>query len=144
MQVTNIQELESIIQTCKLAQQTFANFSQEKVDFIFKQAALAASSERISLAKSAVAETGMGIVEDKVIKNHFASEYIYNKYKHERTCGIVEEDKSFGIQKIAEPVGIIAGVVPVTNPTSTTIFKALISLKTRNAIIFSPPIRVIH
>jgi acetaldehyde dehydrogenase / alcohol dehydrogenase len=138
MQVTSIQELESLIQRVKLAQEKYANYSQEQVDFIFKQAALAANTERIPLAKLAVTETGMGIVEDKVIKNHFASEYIYNKYKHEKTCGVIEEDKSFGIQKIAEPVGIIAGIVPVTNPTSTTIFKILISLKTRNGIILSP------
>ena len=138
MQVTSIQELESLIQRVKLAQEKYATYSQEQVDFIFKQAALAANAERIPLAKLAVTETGMGIVEDKVIKNHFASEYIYNKYKHDKTCGVIEEDKSFGIQKIAEPVGIIAGIVPVTNPTSTTIFKILISLKTRNGIILSP------
>jgi acetaldehyde dehydrogenase / alcohol dehydrogenase len=138
MQVTNIPELETLIQKVKVAQEKFATYSQEKVDAIFKKAALAANAERISLAKLAVTETGMGVVEDKVIKNHFASEFIYNKYKHERTCGVIEEDKAFGIQKIAEPVGIIAGIVPVTNPTSTTIFKALISLKTRNGIIFSP------
>jgi acetaldehyde dehydrogenase / alcohol dehydrogenase len=138
MQTTNIQELELRIQQVKLAQEKYATYPQEKVDFIFKQAALAANAERIPLAKLAVAETGMGIIEDKVIKNHFGSEYIYNKYKHEKTCGVIEEDKSFGIQKIAEPVGIVAGIVPVTNPTSTTIFKALISLKTRNGIIFSP------
>ncbi|TBR56373.1 hypothetical protein B4U84_30220, partial [Westiellopsis prolifica IICB1] len=122
MQITNIQELEALIERVKIAQEKYANYSQEQVDFIFKQAALAANTERISLAKLAVAETGMGIVEDKVIKNHFASEYIYNKYKHEKTCGVIEEDKSFGIQKIAEPVGILAGIVPVTNPTSTTVF----------------------
>ncbi|MFB2771691.1 bifunctional acetaldehyde-CoA/alcohol dehydrogenase [Pelatocladus sp. BLCC-F211] len=138
MQITNIQELEALIERVKIAQEKYASYSQDQVDFIFKQAALAANAERIYLAKLAVAETGMGIVEDKVIKNHFASEYIYNKYKHEKTCGVIEEDKSFGIQKIAEPVGILAGIVPVTNPTSTTVFKALITLKTRNGIIFSP------
>jgi acetaldehyde dehydrogenase / alcohol dehydrogenase len=138
MQVTNITELEALIQKVKAAQEKFATYSQEQVDFIFKKAALAANAERIPLAKLAVAETGMGVVEDKVIKNHFASEFIYNKYKHELTCGVIEEDKSFGIEKIAEPVGIVAGIVPVTNPTSTTIFKALIVLKTRNGIIFSP------
>ncbi|MBF2066284.1 MAG: bifunctional acetaldehyde-CoA/alcohol dehydrogenase [Calothrix sp. C42_A2020_038] len=137
-QVTNIQELESLITRVKVAQEKYSNFSQEKVDFIFKKAALAANAERIPLAKLAVSETGMGIVEDKVIKNHFASEYIYNKYKHEKTCGLIEEDNTFGIQKVAEPVGIVAGIVPVTNPTATTIFKALIALKTRNGIIFSP------
>ncbi|PAX58326.1 bifunctional acetaldehyde-CoA/alcohol dehydrogenase [Brunnivagina elsteri] len=138
MQVTNLKELELLVQNVKIAQAEYANYSQEKVDFIFKQAALAANNQRIPLAKLAVEETGMGIVEDKVIKNHFASEYIYNKYKHEKTCGVIEEDKTFGMQKIAEPVGIIAGIVPVTNPTSTTIFKILITLKTRNGIIISP------
>jgi acetaldehyde dehydrogenase/alcohol dehydrogenase len=138
MQVTNIQELELLVKNVKAAQEKYATYSQEKVDFIFKHAALAANNQRIPLAKLAVSETGMGIIEDKVIKNHFASEYIYNKYKHEKTCGLIEEDRSFGIQKIAEPVGIIAGIVPVTNPTSTTIFKALIALKTRNGIILSP------
>ncbi|MBD2196893.1 MULTISPECIES: bifunctional acetaldehyde-CoA/alcohol dehydrogenase [Calothrix] len=138
MKVTNIEELELLVQRVKAAQAKYANYSQEQVDVIFKKAALAANAERIPLAKLAVTETGMGIVEDKVIKNHFASEFIYNKYKHEKTCGVIEEDNSFGIQKISEPVGIVAGIVPVTNPTATTIFKALIALKTRNAIIFSP------
>jgi acetaldehyde dehydrogenase/alcohol dehydrogenase len=138
MVVTNTQELEQLIERVKVAQQKYASFSQEQVDSIFKKAALAANAARIPLAKMAVAETGMGVIEDKVIKNHFASEIIYNKYKDEKTCGIIEEDKSFGIQRIAEPVGILAGIVPTTNPTSTAIFKALIALKTRNAIIFSP------
>ncbi|MEN9251859.1 MAG: bifunctional acetaldehyde-CoA/alcohol dehydrogenase [Thermostichales cyanobacterium BF3_bins_165] len=138
MSVTNLTELEDLIQQVKAAQAIYATFSQEQVDQIFRQAALAANQERIPLAKLAVQETGMGIVEDKVIKNHFASEYIYNKYKHEKTCGVIERDEAFGIEKIAEPVGILAGIVPVTNPTSTTIFKALIALKTRNGIIFSP------
>jgi len=136
--ITNINELEELIETVKSAQKKFAEFTQEQVDEIFRKAAIAANAERIRLAKEAVAETGMGIVEDKVIKNHFAAEYIFNKYKDCQTCGIIEEDKSFGIKKIAEPVGIIAGVVPTTNPTSTAIFKALLALKTRNAIIFSP------
>ncbi len=138
MRVTNIQELELLVQKVKKAQEKYASYSQEKVDLIFKQAALAANNQRIPLAKLAVSDTGMGIVEDKVIKNHFASEYIYNKYKSQKTCGVIEEDKAFGIQKIAAPVGIIAGIVPVTNPTSTTIFKTLIALKTRNGIILSP------
>ncbi|MFN9735978.1 MAG: bifunctional acetaldehyde-CoA/alcohol dehydrogenase [Microcystis sp.] len=138
MTVTNRQELEELIQQVKKAQQQFANYSQEQVDLIFKKAALAANNARIPLAKMAVQETGMGVIEDKVIKNHFASEIIYNKYKQEKTCGIIEEDKSFGLQKIAEPVGILAGIVPTTNPTSTAIFKALIALKTRNGINFSP------
>lgn len=136
--VTNLQELETLIQQVKAAQEKYATYSQEQVDTIFKKAAIAANTQRIQLAKLAVTETGMGSIEDKVIKNHFASEFIYNKYKQERTCGLIEEDKSFGIQKIAEPMGVLAGIVPVTNPTSTTIFKALIALKTRNAIIFSP------
>jgi acetaldehyde dehydrogenase/alcohol dehydrogenase len=138
MKVTNLQELEALIQRVKAAQAEYAKYTQEQVDKIFKKAALAANAARIPLAKMAVAETGMGIIEDKVIKNHFASEYIYNKYKQEKTCGIIEEDKSFGFQKIAEPVGILAGIVPTTNPTSTAVFKALLALKTRNAIIFSP------
>ncbi len=138
MTVTNNQELEQLIERVKAAQKKYATYSQEQVDQIFKKAALAANAARIPLAKMAVAETGMGIVEDKVIKNHFASEIIYNKYKTEKTCGVIEEDKSFGFQKIAEPVGILAGIVPTTNPTSTAIFKALIALKTRNGIIFSP------
>ncbi len=120
------------------AQRAFAAFSQEQVDRIFFEAAKAANRQRIPLAKMAVAETGMGVVEDKVIKNHYAAEYIYNAYKHMKTCGVVEEDKAFGFKKIAEPVGLIAAVIPTTNPTSTAIFKALIALKTRNAIIFSP------
>ena len=138
MSVTNLIELEALIKQVKEAQEKYATFTQEQVDYIFRAAALAANAERIPLAKMAVAETGMGVVEDKVIKNHFASEYIYNKYKHEKTCGTVEKDEGFGIEKIAEPVGILAGIVPTTNPTSTALFKALIALKTRNAIIFSP------
>lgn len=136
--VTNTGELDALIQRVHIAQEKYATFTQEQVDRIFKKAALAANAARIPLAKLAVAETGMGIAEDKVIKNHFASEIIYNKYKHEKTCGVIEADKSFGIQRIAEPVGILAGIVPTTNPTATTIFKALIALKTRNGIIFSP------
>jgi acetaldehyde dehydrogenase/alcohol dehydrogenase len=136
--VTQIEDLEALVKRVREAQHKFADFTQEQVDHIFKKAALAANAARIPLAKLAVAETGMGVVEDKVIKNHFASEIIYNKYKQDKTCGLIEEDKSFGIQKIAEPVGILAGIVPTTNPTATTIFKALIALKTRNGIIFSP------
>ena len=136
--VTNHQELESLIARVKDAQEKYATFTQEQVDKIFKRAALAANAERIALGKMAAEETGMGVIEDKAIKNHFASEIIYNKYKTEKTCGIIEEDKSFGFQKIAEPIGVLAGIVPTTNPTSTAVFKALIALKTRNAIIFSP------
>jgi acetaldehyde dehydrogenase/alcohol dehydrogenase len=138
MTVTNTQELDLLVERVAKAQAEFANFSQEQVDIIFRAAALAAADARISLAKMAVTETGMGVLEDKVIKNHFASEYIYNKYKDEKTCGILSEDLTFGTITIAEPVGIICGIVPTTNPTSTAIFKALISLKTRNGIIFSP------
>jgi acetaldehyde dehydrogenase/alcohol dehydrogenase len=134
----DIQELEDLISRVHDAQKIYRTFSQEQVDEIFRKAAFAAAGSRIKLAKMAVAETGMGVVEDKVIKNHFASEFIYNKYKDEKTCGIIEEDLSAGIRKIAEPIGVIAGIVPTTNPTSTAIFKALISLKTRNGIIFSP------
>ncbi len=122
----------------KKAQEEFATFSQEQVDKIFKAAASAANKQRIALAKMAVEETGMGIVEDKVIKNHYAAEYIYNAYKDTITCGVIEEDKAFGITKVAEPIGLIAAVIPTTNPTSTAIFKSLIALKTRNGIIFSP------
>jgi acetaldehyde dehydrogenase/alcohol dehydrogenase len=136
--VTNIQELEDLIQRVKAAQEKYATYTQEQVDKIFKKAALAANSARIPLAKLAANETGMGILEDKVIKNHFASEIIYNKYKQEKTCGVIEADEAFGYQKIAEPVGILAGIVPTTNPTSTAVFKALLALKTRNGIIFSP------
>ena len=138
MKVTNTQDLELLIQKVKAAQAEYATYSQEQVNQIFKKAAMAANAARIPLAKIAVEETGMGVIEDKVIKNHFASEYIYNKYKHENTCGILESDPHFGIQKIAEPMGIVAGIVPMTNPTSTAIFKALLALKTRNGIIFSP------
>ena len=138
LRVTNAEELENLIATVHAAQKQYAAFDQRRVDEIFRVAALAASDARIRLAKLAVEETGMGVVEDKVIKNHFASEYIYNEYKDEKTCGILEQDDSYGIMKIAEPIGVIAGVVPTTNPTSTAIFKSLITLKTRNAIIFSP------
>ena len=130
--------IDEIVAKVKKAQEEFATFSQEQVDKIFKAASIAACAARIPLAKNAVAETGMGIVEDKVIKNHFASEYVYNAYKNEKTCGVICTDKEHGFTKIAEPVGVIAGIVPTTNPTSTAIFKALISLKTRNGIIFAP------
>ncbi|KAA1193542.1 bifunctional acetaldehyde-CoA/alcohol dehydrogenase [Photorhabdus heterorhabditis] len=138
MTVTNATELNEMVARVKKAQREFANFSQEQVDKIFRAAALAAADARIPLAKLAVTESGMGIVEDKVIKNHFASEYIYNAYKDDKTCGILSEDQTFGTITIAEPIGLICGIVPTTNPTSTAIFKALISLKTRNGIIFSP------
>ena len=136
--VTNAQELTELMGRVRKAQAQFATFSQEQVDAIFLAAATAACQARIRLAKLAVSETGMGVVEDKVIKNHYASEYIYNAYKHEKTCGVLEEDPSFGIQKIAEPIGVIGAVIPTTNPTSTAIFKSLICLKTRNGIIISP------
>ncbi|PWC20768.1 bifunctional acetaldehyde-CoA/alcohol dehydrogenase [Brenneria roseae subsp. roseae] len=138
MAVTNVAELNTLVERVKKAQQEFANYTQEQVDKIFRAAALAASDARIPLAKMAVAESGMGIVEDKVIKNHFASEYIYNAYQDEKTCGVLSTDDTFGTITIAEPIGLICGIVPTTNPTSTAIFKALISLKTRNGIIFSP------
>ncbi len=138
MSVTTLDELKLRMAQISAAQATFATYSQEQVDEIFLKAAMAANNARITLAKQAVAETGMGIVEDKVIKNHFASEYIYNQYKDDKTCGIIEHDPDFGITKIAEPVGVVAAIIPTTNPTSTAIFKALIALKTRNGIIFSP------
>ncbi len=130
--------LEAKIAAMKEAQRIFATYTQEQVDIIFKAAAIAADKARIPLAKMAVRETGMGVVEDKVIKNHYAAEYIYNAYKNTKTCGVIEEDQVYGIQKIAEPIGLIAAVIPTTNPTSTAIFKTLIALKTRNAIIISP------
>ena len=136
--VDSIETLQDALNRVRKAQEEFSKFSQEKVDEIFKAAALAANRARIPLAKMAVEETGMGIVEDKVIKNHYASEYIYNKYKDTKTCGVIEENKSYGTKKIAEPIGVIAAVIPTTNPTSTAIFKTLISLKTRNGIIISP------
>ena len=136
--ITNADQLREAIVRCRAAQAKFSTYTQEQVDKIFLAAASAANKARIYLAKLAVEETGMGIVEDKVIKNHYASEYIYNAYKNEKTCGVLEEDPSFGIQKIAEPIGVIGAVVPTTNPTSTAIFKALICLKTRNGIIISP------
>jgi len=135
---TTPEELNATIDRCRKAQAQYAAFTQEQVDKIFLAAATAANKARIPLARLAVSETGMGVVEDKVIKNHYASEYIYHAYKHEKTCGVLEEDPSFGIQKIAEPIGVVAAVIPTTNPTSTAIFKTLICLKTRNGIIISP------
>jgi acetaldehyde dehydrogenase/alcohol dehydrogenase len=136
--IASVENLETEIANVREAQQIFATFSQEKVDKIFLAAASAANKARISLAKMAVEETGMGIIEDKVIKNHYASEYIYNAYKDTKTCGVLEEDSAFGIKKIAEPIGVVGAVIPTTNPTSTAIFKCLLSLKTRNGIIISP------
>ena len=136
--VDSIEALEALIKKSRKAQQEFASYSQEQVDKIFLAAAMAANKARVPLAKLAVEETGMGCVEDKVIKNHYASEYIYNTYKDTKTCGVIEEDVSFGIKKIVEPVGVVSAVIPTTNPTSTAIFKALLTLKTRNSIIISP------
>ncbi len=136
--VTSVEELEATIASVREAQKKFSTYTQEEVDKIFLAAASAANKARISLAKLAVEETGMGVVEDKVIKNNYAAEYIYNAYKNTKTCGVIEEDKAYGIKKIAEPIGVIAAVIPTTNPTSTAIFKCLIALKTRNAIIISP------
>ncbi|WP_251547292.1 bifunctional acetaldehyde-CoA/alcohol dehydrogenase [Pumilibacter intestinalis] len=136
--VDSVESLLERIEQVRAAQREFSSFSQEKVDKIFLAAASAANKMRIPLAKQAVEETGMGVVEDKVIKNHYAAEYIYNAYKDTKTCDLIEEDKAFGIQKIAEPIGVVAAVIPTTNPTSTAIFKALICLKTRNGIIISP------
>ena len=136
--VDSVEKLEAALATVRAAQKKFAEYTQEQVDAIFFAAATAANQQRIPLAKMAVEETGMGVVEDKVIKNHYAAEYIYNAYKHVKTCGVIEEDKAYGIKKIAEPVGVIGAVIPTTNPTSTAIFKTLIALKTRNGIIISP------
>ncbi len=136
--VDSVEQLEKELANVRAAQAKFATYTQEQVDAIFKAAAVAANQMRIPLAKEAVAETGMGVVEDKVIKNHYAAEYIYNAYKDTKTCGVIEEDKAFGTMKIAEPIGVIAAVIPTTNPTSTAIFKCLLALKTRNGIIISP------
>ena len=136
--IDNVEALEAKMSAMREAQKVFATYTQEQVDAIFLAAATAANQARIPLAKMAVAETGMGVVEDKIIKNHYAAEYIYNAYKHTKTCGVIEEDKAYGVKKIAEPIGLIAAVIPTTNPTSTAIFKTLIALKTRNAIIISP------
>ena len=136
--VDSVEQLEKALARVREAQRIFATYPQDKVDRIFRAAAVAANKMRIPLAKLAVEETGMGIVEDKVIKNHYAAEYIYNAYKNTKTCGVIEEDKAFGTKKIAEPIGVVAAVIPTTNPTSTAIFKTLVSLKTRNGIIISP------
>lgn len=142
--IETAEELMAAMARLRAAQQKFAGYSQEQVDKIFKAAATAADKARIPLAKLAVEETGMGVVEDKVIKNHYAAEYIYNAYKNTKTCGVIEEDEVYGIKKIAEPIGLITAVIPTTNPTSTAIFKTLLALKTRNAIIISPHPRAKH
>ncbi|MGX8698547.1 MAG: bifunctional acetaldehyde-CoA/alcohol dehydrogenase, partial [bacterium] len=136
--VSDAESFEAMLTRVREAQRKFATYTQAEVDAIFRAAALAANRARVPLAKMAVEETGMGVVEDKVIKNHFASEYIYNAYRDTKTCGILEEDPAYGLKRIAEPVGVIAAVIPTTNPTSTAIFKTLISLKTRNGIVISP------
>lgn len=136
--INSVEKLQELLKNVRKAQKEYSTYSQEAVDKIFFEAARAANSERIPLAKLAVEETGMGIVEDKVIKNHYAAEYIYNKYKNVQTVGVVDEDKAFGTKKVLEPIGVICGVIPTTNPTSTAIFKTLLALKTRNAIIISP------
>ena len=136
--VDSVETFEAKLAQVREAQKKFAEYTQEQVDHIFKCAALAANHQRIRLAKMAVEETGMGIVEDKIIKNHYAAEYIYNAYKDTKTCGVIEEDKAYGTKKIAEPIGVVGAVIPTTNPTSTAIFKSLVCLKTRNAMIISP------
>ncbi|MBQ3745841.1 MAG: aldehyde dehydrogenase family protein, partial [Kiritimatiellae bacterium] len=133
-----MEAFERMLERVRAAQRAYSTYSQKQVDAIFKAAALAANRLRIPLAKMAVEETGMGIVEDKIIKNHYAAEYIYNTYKDTKTCGVVEEDNAAGIMKVAEPIGVIGAVIPTTNPTSTAIFKCLLALKTRNGIIISP------
>ena len=130
--------IDDLVSKVSAAQKIFATYSQEQVDEIFKRVALKMSSLRIPLAQMAAEESRMGVMEDKVIKNHFAAEYIYNKYKNTKTCGVLEEDPLNGIMKVGDPIGVIAGIIPTTNPTSTTIFKTLLALKTRNGIIFSP------
>ncbi len=135
---TSFEQIDAVVEKVRKAQAIFATFDQEQVDAVFKAAAAAATSHRIDLAKLAIEETGMGVMEDKVIKNHFSSEYIYNEYRDTKTCGLIEDDRSFGYRSVAAPIGIVAGVIPTTNPTSTAIFKALLCLKTRNGIIFSP------
>lgn len=137
-QVTDIPSLEDLIARVKQAQEAYATYTQEQVDHIFKQVAIAANAERIPLAKQAVAETGMGVIEDKVIKNHFASEYIYNKYKQEKTCGVVSADAHYGIQKVAEPLGIVAGIIPTTNPTSTAILRRCSVSRPATPLFFLP------
>ena len=136
--IDNVEALEAKMKAMREAQKIFASFTQEQVDKIFYEAAMAANKQRIPLAKMAVEETQRGVMEDKVIKNHYAAEYIYNAYKNTKTCGVIEEDPAYGIKKVAEPIGLVAAVIPTTNPTSTAIFKTLICLKTRNAIIISP------
>ncbi len=136
--VDSVESFEKALKKVKEAQEIFSTYTQEQVDKIFFAAASAANKERIPLAKMAVEETGYGIVEDKVIKNNYAAEHIYNAYKHTKTCGVIERDEAYGIEKIAEPIGVVGAVIPTTNPTSTAIFKTLISLKTRNGIIISP------
>ena len=136
--VDSVESFEAALARVRAAQKVYATYTQEQVDAIFRAAAIAANQARIPLAKLAVEETGMGVVEDKVIKNNYAAEYIYNAYRNTRTCGVIEEDKAYGMTKIAEPLGVIAAVIPTTNPTSTAIFKCLLALKTRNAIIISP------
>lgn len=136
--VQDEQSLNELIERVREAQKKYATYSQEQVDKIFRAAAMAADKARIPLAKEAVEETGMGIIEDKVIKNHFASEYIFNKYREAKTCDVIEHNEDMGYEKLAEPIGVVAAIVPTTNPTSTAIFKALICLKTRNGCIFSP------
>ena len=136
--IDSVETLTAKMEDMRKAQKIFSTYTQEQVDKIFLAAATAANKARIPLAKMAVEESGMGLVEDKIIKNHYAAEYVYNAYRHTKTCGVIEEDPTYGIKKIAEPVGLIAAVIPTTNPTSTAIFKTLIALKTRNAIIISP------
>lgn len=136
--VSSVETLEEVLKRVRNAQKKFANYTQEQVDKIFQAAAIAANSARIPLAQMAVNETKMGVVEDKIIKNHYAAEYIYNKYRDTKTCGVIEEDNAYGIKKVLEPIGLIAAVIPTTNPTSTAIFKTLLALKTRNGIVISP------
>ena len=137
--VDNVKALNDLLERVKKAQKEYEEYSQEQVDRIFKAAATAADKMRIPLARMAVEDTGMGVLEDKIIKNHFASEYIYNKHKNAKTCGIISEDKENGIKVVAEPLGILAGIIPTTNPTSTAIFKSLLALNKKRNCIFTAP-----
>lgn len=136
--VDSVESLDKLLTVVDIDQKAFAKFSQEKIDEIFKEASMAANKKRVELAKLAVDEGGMGVAEDKTLKNHFSAEYVYNTYKDMKTCGVVEFDEAGGFCKYAEPVGVLGAIIPCTNPTSTTIFKSLLALKTRNCIVFSP------
>jgi acetaldehyde dehydrogenase/alcohol dehydrogenase len=135
--IDSVETLKEALERVRAAQKLFSTYTQEQVDRIFRAAAAAADQARVPLAKLAVEETGMGVVEDKILKNHLAAEYIYNAYKNTKTCGVIEEDRAFGVRRIAEPIGVVGAVIPTTNPTSTAIYKCLIALKTRNGVLIN-------